>query len=368
MRQLLLTLTVSQRHLVGPCPKTRLSMVEYPLFLSVVIVARNDAALLRNTLTTLIATLKDSVSDYELLVVDNASDDDSLLALKAALADDALPNVQVFALTKQVSFETAAWAGSEHALGDFVAVIDPLCDDVQLLMPMLAKATAGHEVVFVQNQDESAEGWLYRLGSNIFDRLYENMHGVRLSMEAPHFRLISRNVINFIQRHGTPELAYRHLPATAGFSKTSITGRWTPHGHRQRSLLDGVDRALQLMVSSTSRPMRMVTALALFGALGNILYSLYVVIIALVKPHVAEGWVTLSLQQSAMFFLLSMVLLVLGEYVTHMRSVNSKEPAYHIGQEFGSSIVSRRQRLNVEDTADAIPVSAVSQSSPAPHA
>ena len=76
----------------------------------------------------------------------------------------------------------------------------------------------------------------------------------------------------------------------------------------------------------------------------------------------------LSLQQSAMFFLLSMVLLVLGEYVTHMRSVNSKEPAYHIGQEFGSSIVSRRQRLNVEDTADAIPVSAVSQSSPAPHA
>lgn len=344
-------------------------MVDYPLFLSVVIVARNDAGLLQNALAALVSTLRDKVSDYELLVIDNASDDNSLLALKSMLANDTLPNVQVFALTKQVPFETAAWAGAEHALGDFVVVVDPLCDDIQMLAPMLAKATAGYEVVFAQNQDEKAKGWLYRQGSNAFDRLYEKMHGVRLSIDAPHFRLISRNVVNFIQRHGTPELAYRHLPATAGFSKTRVIGRWTSLGQRQRSILDGVDRALQLMVSSTSQPMRIVTALALLGAFGNILYSLYVVIVAIFKPHVAEGWVTLSLQQSAMFFLLSMVLLVLGEYVTHMLSVSSKEPTYHIGQEFGSSIVSRRQKLNVEHAADAHD-SPASQAlkAPTPHA
>lgn len=329
-------------------------MVDYPLFLSVVVVSRNNVALLWETLAALSSSLEGSVSDYELLVVDNASDDESLLSLKDLLATGGLPNVQVLALTKEVSFETAAWAGAEHALGDFVVVIDPLCDDVKMLASMLAKATAGYEVVFVRNQAEKVGGWLYRLGANTFDRLYEKLHGVRLSIDAPHFRLISRNVVNFVQRHGSPELAYRHLPATAGFSKTSVDGHWTTVRRRKRSLLDGVDRALQLLVSSTSQPMRLVTTLALFGALGNILYSLYVVLVAILKSHVAEGWVTLSLQQSGMFFLLSMVLLVLGEYITHMLSVSSREPCYHIGQEFGSMIVSRRKKLNVEDTADVV--------------
>ena len=35
----------------------------------------------------------------------------------------------------------------------------------------------------------------------------------------------------------------------------------------------------------------------------NIIYSIYVLIIALVKTNVGEGWITLSLQQSGMFFL-----------------------------------------------------------------
>jgi len=53
-----------------------------------------------------------------------------------------------------------------------------------------------------------------------------------------------------------------------------------------------------------------------------------------------------------MFFLLSVVLLMLGEYVTHMLSVSAGIPAYHIGQEFGSAIISRHQKLNVEETGD----------------
>ncbi len=61
--------------------------------------------------------------------------------------------------------------------------------------------------------------------------------------------------------------------------------------------------------------MRMVTSLSLFGAVANVLYSIYVVGISLFKVDVEPGWVSLSLQQSGMFFLISLVLLVLGEYI-----------------------------------------------------
>ncbi len=91
---------------------------------------------------------------------------------------------------------------------------------------------------------------------------------------------------------------------------------------------------MRLLVSTTRAPMRMVNALSLFGAVANLAYSVYVVIIWLFKPDVAPGWVSLSLQQSGMFFLISLVLLVLGEYILAMASASNDGPLYHVAQEF----------------------------------
>ncbi len=108
-----------------------------------------------------------------------------------------------------------------------------------------------------------------------------------------------------------------------------------------------------MLVSSTYGPMRIVTLLSLFGAAMNLLYSAYVIAVAVIKEDVAPGWVTLSLQQSGMFFLICLVLLILGEYVLHMVRLAANAPSYHVADEFTSAIVTRRQRLNVEtSTAD----------------
>lgn len=95
--------------------------------------------------------------------------------------------------------------------------------------------------------------------------------------------------------------------------------------------------------------MRLVTALCLFGAGANLVYSAYVLAVGLLKPDVAPGWVSLSLQQSGMFFLLSLVLLVLGEYILNMVSLSNEGPLYHVGQEFTSARMTRHEKLNIEE-------------------
>jgi len=97
--------------------------------------------------------------------------------------------------------------------------------------------------------------------------------------------------------------------------------------------------------------MRLVTSLSLFGAIANLLYSLYVIIVAVAKDDVAPGWVSVSLQQSGMFLLISLVLLVLGEYILHMASLSNEGPLYHVAQEFTSSQMTRSEKLNIEDVA-----------------
>ena len=97
--------------------------------------------------------------------------------------------------------------------------------------------------------------------------------------------------------------------------------------------------------------MRLVTFLSLFGAVANLVYSFYVVAVALVLDNVAPGWVSISLQMSGMFFLISLVLLVLGEYMLNMASLYNEDPDYQISQEFTSALTSRASKLNIEEVS-----------------
>ena len=326
-------------------------MADFPLFLSVVLVVRNQSgeleSIIRQT-TTFIAPL---VSDYELIIVDNASEDDSVAVLKQLTGERGVPNLQIYALTKEVDTDTASWAGLENALGDFVAVIDPWTDDMALLPAMLEQAASGADVVFAINEQRPRQSWAYCSCFWAFNTLYRWFNGIDMAREAPHYRIMSKRVVNFILQHPTPALIYRHLPATAGFAKVNLSYSASPKAVRKKRLGESIDHGMRLMVATTRGPMRLMTLLSLFGAVANLLYSVYVIIIAVAKENVAPGWVTLSLQQSGMFFLISLVLLMLSEYILHMARLSQEGPLYHVAQEFTSAVMTRRQRLNVEDTS-----------------
>jgi glycosyltransferase involved in cell wall biosynthesis len=319
-----------------------------PIFLSLVITARNQADQLQPFIAEVSQMLAGLVSDHEIVIVDNASDDDSLSCLEALTGEDGLPNVQVYALTKEVDADTASWVGLENALGDFVAVIDPLSDDIRFLPEMLDKAVSGTDVVFANNAQKVPQSLAYQVAYAVFHKLYKWFNGIHLAKEAPQYRVLSKRVVNFILQHPQPSLTYRHLPATGGFARVNLHYSAMPRIKHTKRLGESIDRGMRLLVSTTRAPMRLVTTLSLFGAVANLLYSIYVVAVAFLKVDVAPGWVSLSLQQSGMFFLISMVLLVLGEYILNMVSLQNEGPLYHVGQEFTSARMTRREKLNIE--------------------
>ncbi len=335
-----------------------LRMTFIPAFLSVVLVVRNQADQLEELLVSAIATIAPLVSDFELIVVDNASGDHSIAVLKRLTAEGGLPNLQVYALTKEVDTDTASWAGLENALGDYVAVADPAIDDIAFLPPMLEKAANGADVVFAVNERKPEQSLVYLSARALFNTLYKWFNHIDLARDAPQFRVLSKRVVNFILQHPQPARAYRHLPATGGFAKANMTYSSAPQASRQKRLGESIDRGMRLLVSTTRGPMRLVTVLSLFGAVSNLVYSGYVIAVALLKEDVAPGWVTLSLQQSGMFLLISVVLLVLGEYILQMASLSNEGPPYHVAQEFTSARMTHREKLNVEESAAVPPQTA----------
>jgi polyisoprenyl-phosphate glycosyltransferase len=327
-------------------------ITQLPIFLTLVITIRNQADQIKPLLVEINRMLSQLVSDYELVIVDNASDDDSLICLKALTAQDGLLNLQIYALTKEVDADTASWVGLENALGDFIAVIDPFAEDINFLPEMLDKALSGADVVFAKNKKKPRQSIAYKVTSAVFNKLYKSFSGIHLAKEAPQYRILSRTVINFILQHPQPALTYRHLPATGGFARVNLDYSATPKTSKRKKLGESIDRGMRLLVSTTQAPMRLVTTLSLFGALANLVYSIYVVAIGFLKADVAPGWISLSLQQSGMFFLISLVLLVLGEYILNMVSLTNEGPLYHVGQEFTSARMTRHEKLNLEEVGN----------------
>lgn len=265
-------------------------MAFFPVFLSVVYAVRDQDYQLEKIIQNASETLSSLVADYELIIVDNASDDESISVLKNLTRRSGYPNLQVYALTKEVDDDTASWVGIENALGDFVAVIDPLLDDIGFLHEMLDKAVVtGADVVFANNQQKPRQSLAYRVADIGFNFLYKSFNGIHLAKEAPRYRLLSRRVVNFILQHPQPVITYRHLPATGGFARINMRYSTLPLSQNTKKLGGSINRGVRLLVSTTQAPMRLVTSLALFGAVANLFYSFYVVAIGLFKTDVAPG-------------------------------------------------------------------------------
>lgn len=322
-----------------------------PIFLSVVMplqaIDERIPAVLRET----IDTVSMLVTDFEIIVVDNASAEESAGMLAKITGVDGLPNIQVYRLIHSVEYDVAAWAGVENSIGDYVLVFDAFSENLKMLPAALEEISRGREFVSIRNLEPVDRGFFEHLFSGMFRQLFSWLSEVDLIEQAAPFRLMSKRVVAYLLLQPRPALRYRTLPAVAGFSRATLTYCAPRTKGRGAGLIKRARRAVRLLMANTFVPIRIVSLIALAGAALNLLYSAYVVAIAIARPNVAAGWVTLSLQQSGMFFLISSVIFILAEYLMHSLQWAANGPPYFVASEMTSAVLTRRQRLNVEGRA-----------------
>lgn len=321
-------------------------------FISLVIVVSNaepDVAGFLHRLETEISSITD---DWEIIIVDNASSSKSLGNLKKIVSNDSTRNTHLLALAKPVEESQATWLGFENSIGDFVVSLKCGDLDLSVLNSLKESAENGFEVVYGYNLNNLPERLSIRIGRALFKWVYQLSTGESLEAKRPNYKLLSRRVINFILQHDNPERIFRHLPSLSGFETVSIRYPGATSTTEKRRITREVSHGLQLLISSTSAPLRLATGLSLFGAFANVLYSIYVVYVAITNSHVAAGWVSTSLQNAGMFFLLSLVFFVFGEYLLHLSTQTSNDPKVFIASGYSSKFKTTHERLNVNEAME----------------
>ena len=270
--------------------------------------------------------------DYELLFVDDGSQDDSYRQL-AAYADKN-PRVRVVKFSRNFGHQIAITAGIDHARGDCVVVIDAdLQDPPEVIASMIDQWRAGFDVVYGVRSDRAGENAMKLMTAKAFYRLLQRLTNIEIPANVGDFRLMSRRTVDELNQLREKDRFVRGLVSWIGFKQTGVEysrdkryAGVTKYPYRKmiKFAFDGIS-------SFSTVPLKLATWTGYLAALLAVMYLLSVFIQKLLG-YTVDGWATIMV---AMLFLGSVQLIclgILGEYLGRIFNEVKPRPMYIIEQ------------------------------------
>lgn len=315
----------------------------YPLFMnterciattriSCVIPGLNESRNLQLLLPQLSALLQTLSAQWEIIVVDDGSSDDTPQLMAQWCRQPGFAYIQ---LSRNFGKEAALSAGLAHASGDVVVLMDADMQHPTSLIPqMLARWQDGVDNVYALRENRDEESRLKRWGSNMFYRLLSGSRGVKVPPNAGDFRLMDRQVVDALLSLPERTRFMKGLYAWVGFSAEPIL--YTPHervhGHSQFSTLKLVRLALDGLTAFTTWPLRMVSSVGSLLAVLAFGYGLYLVGDYLLNGNRISGWTTIATLQLFFSGIILVSIGIVGDYLSRVFDEVKQRPLYLIRQ------------------------------------
>jgi len=261
---------------------------------------------------------------FEFIVIDNCSSDATPTIAKSFVERD--PRWRYIRFSKNFGLEASMAAGLHYATGDAVIfVFSDLQDPPEYIPTMLRKWKEDKcDVVYGCLTKRADDNWIKTIGAKIAYYLIYHWTEVKIPPNATDFRLITRRVIEVLDRIGERNRYLRGLVHWVGFKQSSFeyVRRPREHGESKWGTLQCIGLALTALSAFSVKPLRLaslfgvVSAMAsgfgLFAFLTLKLLSLYGYADEVLIP---PGWTTLVLL--VLFFggINCIFIGILGEYI-----------------------------------------------------
>lgn len=297
--------------------------------LSVVIPLYNEhevIAIMYERLTAVLAGLNIS---YELVMVDDGSRDGTPNMMNALAKDD--PAVTAVFLSRNFGKEAALTAGLEHAAGAAVIIMDADLQDPPELIPQMLRAWKdGADVVCMRRRSRAGETWFKRYSARQFYRTLNAISEVDIPPDTGDFRLLSRKAVYALQQLNERNRYMKGLFAWIGLPTTVIEYDRMPRvaGVTKWDYLSLFNLAFQGITSFSTAPLRLAMAGGLLTALFGVLFTLWIVVKALVLGDPVQGYPSLISMITILGGVQLLSVGLLGEYIGKTYYETKQRPVY----------------------------------------
>jgi glycosyltransferase involved in cell wall biosynthesis len=325
-------------------------MSKAEVFVSVVAVLRSYSRFLPAFVADVYRTLDEHYTNFEIVLIDNGSRDETPRVVRELLQSHKC--IRYLRLSRRMKHETAVMAGLDAAIGDYVVTLHPEFDPADEIPAMVEACRGGADVVFGIASFPEPPGRLYRMLRWGFYRFAHTALGLDPVRVNSGYRCLSRAAVSALTRVRSRKRFFSLLASEIGLSTSTHAYAFVSRSGKSPrvNLRRAARTAASMAVNHSVAPMRLVSLLGLSGSFLSLVYSLYVVGIYLFKQDVMPGWTTLSLQVSGLFFLVFVMLTMIGEHLGRLLDEAVDRPLYHLREERSSEIMlADLSRRNVMD-------------------
>ena len=311
-------------------------MNDYRPYLSILVPCYRDELGLDELHRRLTLVGKGLGCTYEIVLVEDGSPDDTWGAICTLAASD--PAIVGIRLSRNHGHQLAVTAGLHHVRGERVLIIDSdLQDPPELLPQMMKLMDGGADNVYGQRLSREGVPLWKKLAYKNYYRLLSLLAGCEIPPDTGDFRLISRRVVDIMNKMPEHHRFLRGMVSWVGFRQVAIQYHRDARfaGESGYTLAKLFRIAVDGITSFSIKPLRLASLLgALFGLLCflGVGYSIF----GYLRGNTGvAGWTSIMavilLSASLQFFVLGMI----GEYIGRLFVEQKGRPLFIVDKIVG---------------------------------
>lgn len=291
--------------------------------------------LVENLVTQLREVLGKITKNYEILLVEDGSPDESWGAIKGLCTK--YPEVVGIRLSRNFGQHYAISAGLSRAKGRWVVVMDCDLQDQPSQIPiLLAEAKSGYDVVLARRAVRY-DRWVKRMTSAMFYRVLGYLTGTKQDPAIANFGVYNQKVIRAI--NAMPE-TIRYFPTMVrwvGFRATTldVTHAARPEGKTSYSFKKLLNLALDICLANSDKPIRLVVKTGFTVSVTGFAFAVYTAIQAFRGEIQVLGYASLLISMWVLSGLIMFIVGIVGLYVGKSFEGIKGRPAYIVDEVLG---------------------------------
>lgn len=257
----------------------------------------------------IIENVEPLTSDYEILLVNDASPDHSWLKIREICRIN--PRVKGINLSRNFGQHYAITAGLSCVLGEWVVVMDcDLQDRPDEIPNLYAKALEGWDIVYARRV-ERLDGFWKKTSSLVFHKTYSYLSGSKSDRTIANFGIYHRKVIQEYNKMTEKARSFPSLIAYLGFRATTIDVAHSERyeGKSSYTLSKLIKLTVDVLVANSTKPLLLAVQFGFIISFISVLLALYNVIAYFTGINLVHGYTTTIF---SIWFVGGMTIFVLG--------------------------------------------------------
>lgn len=278
------------------------------------------------------STLTSITSDFEIIMVNDASPDDSWDTIKKLANLDT--RVKGINLSRNFGQHYAITAGLDFAQGDWIVVMDcDLQDQPEEIIKLYNKAQEGFDVVFGRRVDRR-DNFLKILTSKLFYKIYDYFTESNVDNTIANYSIISKKVLKNLRKLKEQNRSYPLSINWIGFNRTNINIKHASReeGKSAYTIDKLISLAIDSIVSQSNKPLKLSIKLGFLLSFLSTLYAFWLIARYFLYGTIVEGWTSVMVSLYFIGGLIFANMGILGLYIGKIFDETKNRPLYIISE------------------------------------